>query len=181
MKLIQKYTPNQSERQGYKPEIVVIHIAEGSLVSVDDWFSQSKSKVSAHYCVGEQEIHQYVAEDKKAWSNGIVNNPTFELYKPNVNPNLYTISIECEGNDLAKAPETQLQNLCDLIKDICTRWDIPIDRKHIIAHYEIDGVRKTNCPTPDRTFLDKLVQRIIPKENLKETIKAEIIRLLEQL
>ena len=181
MKIIQKPSPNFSSRQGYEPEIIVVHIMAGSLTGTDDWFlhSAGNQAVSAHYGIGlNGEIHQYVPEDMKAWANGIVNSPTFSLYKPNINPNLYTLALECEGYDLAKAPETQLTVLCELITSLCDKYSIPKDREHIIGHYQIDGKRKKNCPTPSRTFLDKLVARFAID---KESIKNQIRELLNKL
>lgn len=185
MKIIQKLSPNFTVgRNGYKIEILCIHIMAGSLSGTDNWFANPISQVSAHYGIGKTgETHQYVAEENKAWANGKVNNPTFKLYKPNVNPNLYTISIECEGYDLKDSPETQLNALVALLTSLCDKYAIKPSRDTIIGHYEVDGLRKANCPTTDRTFLDKIVARLNPKLNPKtlEQKKAEIIFLINAL
>ena len=156
--VIQKTTPNFTKGRGtFKPEMVVMHIMAGTLSGSDDWFSKSESKVSAHYGVGVGgEIHQYVREDDTAWHAGVVKNPTFKLYKPSINPNLYTIGIEHEGYDLSKAPKTQLQASADLLKDICTRWSIPMDRDHVIGHQEVTTTRPT-CPSSDLPVLDFII------------------------
>jgi N-acetylmuramoyl-L-alanine amidase len=180
---IKKICSNWSERQGYKPELIVVHISAGSLTSMDNWFSTPGSQASAHYGVSKDGkiINQYVDESKMAWANGRVNNPTFVLYKPGVNPNLYTISIENEGMDLALAPEPQLQLLCDLIKDIAQRQNIPLDRDHIIGHFQIDALNRPYCPSPDHSIMDKIVARL--KTSPEEMIavmcpisKVEIIK-----
>jgi N-acetylmuramoyl-L-alanine amidase len=41
-----------------------------------------------------------------------------------------------------------------LIRDLCTRWSIPIDRDHVIAHHEIYAMKP--CPGPSAD-LDRLV------------------------
>lgn len=167
MKIVKNICKNWSERDGYKPEIIVVHISAGSMTSMTSWFSTPNSQASAHYGIGQDgSILQYVEEDKKSWSNGRVNKPSFRLYKQGVNPNLYTISIENAGYDLKNAPEIQLQTLCELIKDIAKRWNIPLDREHIIGHYEIDAINRPYCPSPDHTIMDKIVQRLQDDEVL---------------
>lgn len=180
MNIQKQLCPNFGSRENYKPEIIVIHISTNTLASMTSWFNTPTSQASAQYGVGKDgTILQYVLETDKAWANGRVNNPSFSLYKPNINPNLYTISIENEGKDLSLAPELQLQTLCDLIKDIAVRWNIPLDREHIIGHFEIDKINRNNCPSPDHTIIDKIVSRLKPTD--KNQIKNQIINLLNQL
>lgn len=187
MNIIQKPSPNFKEGRGIftKPEIIVIHIMAGSLAGTDSWFANSISQVSSHYGVGfNGEIHQYVKEEDTAWTQGLkvppINKPLFKLYKEGFNPNQYCIGIENEGEDLAKAPIEQLNALVSLIRTISTRWGIPIDREHIIGHYEVDPVRKPFCPSPDKSILDKIVKMASPTID-KTAIKKQIIELLNQL
>lgn len=162
MNIIQKPSPNFSARIAFKPELVVIHIMAGSLIGTDSWFATTDSQVSAHYGIGlKGEIHQYVNEKNRAWHAGRVSGPTFKLYKPGVNPNDYTIGIEHEGQDLSKNPQAQIQASADLVKAICTRWNIPIDRDHIIGHYQVFD-RKPNCPGTDKTVIDKIIKLASP-------------------
>lgn len=176
MNIIQKSTPNfRVGRGNQKPEIVVIHIMAGSLAGTDSWFASPKSGVSSNYGVGlNGEIHQYVADENMAWANGIINNPTFKLLKAGVNPNLYTLSIENEGQDLGKAPEAQLNALAGLVASLMTRWNIPCDRDHLIGHYQVDGVKKINCPSPDHTVIDKLLVRVQSLMNVDETVQISV-------
>ncbi len=164
MNIVKKPTSNFGERNGYKPEIVVVHISDGTLASMDSWFAAKSSLASTHYSVAlNGTISQYVTEDKAAWSNGRFGNPTFKLNKGlGINPNQYTISVENEGKDLAKGTPEQFRELCGLIADICSRNNIPVDRTHIIGHYEIDSVNRPYCPSPDHSIMDKIVSSIDP-------------------
>lgn len=145
-------------RSGYKPELIVIHIMAGTLAGTDSWFGSPKSKVSAHYGIGKKgETHQYVSEGDTAWHAGRVSNPSFKLYKKDVNPNLYTIGIEHEGEDLSKEiTAEQKAASAILIADICKRYNIPIDRDHIIGHYQVFD-QKPFCPATDKSIIDDLV------------------------
>ena len=149
-------SPNRHKgRQGFRPEAVVIHIMEGTIGAADSWFSTTKSEVSAHYGISRTgAVHQYVGEADTAFHAGRVWKSKWGKLKPAVNPNLYTIGIEHEGQGASDWPDTMYASSARLIADVCTRWSIPIDRGHIVGHREIYG-RKT-CPN-DVVDLDRLI------------------------
>ena len=43
-----------------------------------------------------------------------------------------------------------------LIREICQRWQVPIDRNHIVGHFEIFS-KKPNCPASNKAIIDELV------------------------
>jgi N-acetylmuramoyl-L-alanine amidase len=156
--IVWKGSPNfWSGRQDHKPEGIVIHIMAGTLIGTDAWFNNPKSQVSAHYGIGKKgEVHQYVKEEDSAWHAGKVSNQNALLVKPNINPNLYTIGIEHEGSESDEWTEEMKNASATLIRDICIRWNIPIDRNHIIGHYQITS-KKPNCPAINKNIVDELV------------------------
>ena len=149
-------SPNrQKGRAGFKPEAVVVHIIEGTLASADSWFGSTRSQLSSHYGIGKTgEVHQYVGESDTAFHAGRVYRSNWTGLKAGVNPNLYTIGIEHEGQGRSDWPEAMYTSSAKLIADVCTRWSIPIDREHVVGHREIYG-RKT-CPN-DLVDLDRLI------------------------
>lgn len=155
---IWKKSPNfWSGRKGYKPELIVIHIMDGTLPGTDSWFINPASQVSAHFGIGKKgEVHQYVKEEDAAWHAGRVDAPSAKLVKANVNPNLYTIGIEHEGKPEDKWTDEMKQASASLIREVCQRWQIPIDRDHIIGHYQIYS-KKPDCPARDKKILNELV------------------------
>lgn len=178
MNIKQVPSPNFGSRDGYKPELFVIHIMAGTLAGTDSWFSSTKSGVSSHFGVGKNgEVHQYVPIQQTAWTNGIVNNPSFRLFKPNVNPNKYTITIECEGYDLKDAPETQLKTISELLQRLGAEYNIPLDRDHIIGHYQVDNKKKPNCPATDKSVLDKLVEMCKDEEVTLTVPKSKLVKI----
>ena len=151
MKIISVPSPNfSSGRKGYHPEAIVIHIMEGTLPGTDSWFRNPQSSVSAHYGVGAGgEVHQYVQETDTAWHAGRVHAPTWTAIKPSgtgsyVNPNYYTIGIEHEGNEQSEWNDAMYNATGELIADISKRWNISLDRSHIIGHHEIYSIK--TCP-----------------------------------
>ena len=177
MNIIQKKSPNfWIGRKGYKPEAVVVHIMDGTLVGTDSWFANPTSQVSAHYGIGKNgEVHQYVQENDAAWHAGRVDASVWGLIKPNINPNLYTIGIEHEGKPDDIWTEAMKQASATLIREICQRWQIPIDRNHVIGHFEIFS-KKPNCPATNKRILDELVtlanqQTEMPKPSVEEGVR----------
>ena len=158
MEIIQKKSPNfWVGRKGYRPEAIVIHIMDGTLVGTDSWFANHTSQVSAHYGIGKSgEVHQYVQENDTAWHAGRVDAPVWKLIRPNLNPNLNTIGIEHEGRPNEIWTEEMKRVSANLIREICQRWQIPIDRYHIVGHFEIFS-KKPNCPASNKQILDDLV------------------------
>jgi N-acetyl-anhydromuramyl-L-alanine amidase AmpD len=161
--IIWKGSPNFIRgRGGYRPEAVVIHIMAGTLVGTDAHFANPGSQVSAHYGIGKQgEIHQYVREEDTAFHAGIVDRPTWPLIKPGVNPNSYTIGIEHEGQATDIWTEALKAASAQMVRDVCNRWQIPIDRNHVIGHYQIRA-SKPNCPAVDKSIIDEIIRRAQP-------------------
>lgn len=156
--VVKKYTPNFTVgRKNNIPEAIVIHVMDGTLIGTDSWFENPFSGVSSHYGIGKTgEIHQYVEESNTAWHAGVVYKPTWKMMKPGLNPNLYTIGIEHEGTANSTWTDALKESSAKLIKDICTRYNIPIDRDHIIGHYEISA-KKPNCPAENKSIIEELI------------------------
>lgn len=157
MNIIWKGSPNKTKgRAGYKPEAVVIHVMEGTLTGTDAWFANPASKVSAHYGIGRSGVvHQYVLDADQAWHAGRVWKPTWPGIRTGVNPNRYTLGVEHEGFDREPWSEAMMAASAALIRALCTKWGIPINRDHVVGHREIYG-RKT-CPGSG-VDLDRLVR-----------------------
>lgn len=181
MNIIQKKSPNfWSGRKGYRPEAVVIHIMDGTLVGTDSWFANTTSQVSAHYGIGKNgEVHQYVQESDAAWHAGRVDAPVWKLIKSNINPNLYTIGIEHEGKPDDVWTDAMKQSSATLIREICQRWQIPIDRDHVIGHFEIFS-KKPNCPATNKQILDELVALARHQTPSSPSLVEEGVRKVEE-
>jgi N-acetyl-anhydromuramyl-L-alanine amidase AmpD len=179
------YPDGTQGRNGYRPIGVVLHIAEGTLAGCDAWFnSPNNPGSSTHYCIGKNgAIHQYVEESDAAWGNGQVKQPTWPLLKEGVNPNLYTISIEHEGYTGEPWTEEMYQADVWLVRQICERWEIAIDRDHIIGHYRIDSVNRARCPGTglpwDRLLAD--LKRPAPIEDQVRKLQQQVAELQAKL
>lgn len=128
-------------------DMIVIHVTEGSASSVRSWFNANAAQVSAHYMVCmDGTIDQFVSEDDQAWHAGRVDHPTAPLVieRPHINPNAYSIGIEHEGTGTQPLTAAQRAASVELIRDICTRRNIPIDRTHVVGHHEVYSLK--TCP-----------------------------------
>ena len=134
-----KIIPSPNFFKGHRKRIaIVLHVSTSTMRSMDSWFSSKKSAVSAHYGIDDAgDVHQYVSETNSAWAVGGVKKPTWKLL-PKANPNYYTISIEFTGNKDDVWSKAKKDAGVKLIRAIAKRYNIPLNREHIIGHYEID-------------------------------------------
>jgi N-acetyl-anhydromuramyl-L-alanine amidase AmpD len=149
----------------FKPEAIVVHVMEGSLVGTDAHFATARpgKESSAHYGIGtpwkqpgKLEIHQYVQDEDISFHAGVVAKPTWKRYDSTINPNWNTIGIEHEGTALSRWSDAMYDASASLIRQLCSKWRIPVDRDHIVGHREIYAVK--SCP--GQCDLDRLVQLV---------------------
>ena len=142
-----KQSPNYSRgRGGRKPIAIVNHITAGLMPGTLSWLCNPAAKASAHYLVTKAgQIWQLVKDEDTAWHAGFVNKPKWVLYDGS-NPNRYTIGIEYECVSGGELTEIQYQAGLWLTDKLVKKHSIPIDRNHIIGHYEIDAVNRPNDP-----------------------------------
>lgn len=110
--------------------MVVIHDMEGSYAGSIAWFQNPSAQACAHYLVrsSDGEITQMVHDADTAWhaGNHVVNNSA--------------IGIEHEGyahTGLTWYTEAMYRSSAALTRWLCDTFHIPIDRTHIIGHYEV--------------------------------------------
>jgi len=181
---------NFSSREGNTPLIIVNHVADASAASCDSWFRTSENKhSSAHFLVTfKGEIRQYVRIEDMAWANGL---KLYDIPKAKsslvrsmkMNPNLYSVSIEHEGTT-GRLTEEQFQATlwlhCYIRDYVKNKWgyQIPMDREHILGHFEIDPLKKPDCPGKDFPW-ERLIKEL-QKKNTAEQWKYEGIEFLHQ-
>src|SRR5260221_2413128 len=110
---------------------VVIHWIDGNLATADQVFQDTTHNTSAHYGIEDDQVHQYVQESDVAFHAG------------DWNMNLRSIGIEHSAQPGRDASDLTYQTSAILIAKICNRYNIPLDRQHIIKHSE---VVPTECP-----------------------------------
>lgn len=148
-------SPNYDDASYRKPiDRVVIHwFGVGKQAGADATF-QKPGGTSAHYSIEDDSIHQYVAEENVAYHAGV--------YAMNQR----SIGIEHSAEPGRDATEATYRNSGALVAQICKKYNIPLDRTHIIKHSE---VKATQCPgTMD---LDKIIN--LAKGNMANTITID--------
>lgn len=147
--VVQALTPvNFSRgRGGQRILAIVVHVSEGSLDSMTNWFRNPDAKVSAHYAVARDgRVLQYVRDEDTAQHAGLKVRPTAPLVLEmgSINPNRYTIGIEHEGRAADEPTARQLEASAALIAELSRRHGIPLDAKHVIPHRAIRADK--TCP-----------------------------------
>src|SRR3990167_417454 len=136
MNITWKGSPNKDANRKPIDRIVIHWFGIGTLESANARFQNASSKVSAHYGISNKTIYQWVKEDEVAYHAG------------NYAMNQRSIGIEHDAtsqDDASphNASEDTYKTSAELVKDICNRHSIPIDREHIIGHKEVSA---TQCP-----------------------------------
>ena len=123
------YTEASRTPQSHTITTIVIHATDGgSLVGNVWWLSGGHSHASAHYVIARDgSIVQLVHLSDIAWHSG------------NKYVNRHSIGIEHVGETYDPAGFTidEYRSSARLVAWLVRRYDIPVDRKHIIGHAEV--------------------------------------------
>lgn len=138
MTITQKPSPNFDSNR-VKIDRILIHWIVGNLAAADAQFAKPNS-TSAHYGIENNEVHQYVLENKVAYHAG------------NYPFNQRSIGIEHSAAPDRPASEETYKTSGQLVREIAQRHGIPLDRQHIMRHSEV--VATQCCGTVD---VDKII------------------------
>jgi N-acetyl-anhydromuramyl-L-alanine amidase AmpD len=201
--IVKKPSPNITKgRNGWKPDMIVSHITEGGFNGAVSWLCNPNSGVSAHFVVAKDgKITQLVELTDTAKANGTSvdlkgKNPKMhyslstlsKVKDRKTNANYYTISIEHEGFSSeanGRLEPKQLEASIWLHKYIIQevkriyRIDIPLDRNHIVGHYQINPVTKPFCPGKNFQF-DEILNSL-KNDKVGELIKMELAKWQEEM
>ncbi|THA86335.1 peptidoglycan recognition family protein [Streptomyces sp. A0592] len=114
--------------EAYPIEYVVIHLTTDILPVMFAKFKDAAERVSAHYMISATgtRIAQCVRERDVAWHSGSV------WY------NHRSIGIEHEGwTDQPVYNDKMYETSAVLTATICAKYDVPVDREHILGHVEV--------------------------------------------
>ena len=167
-------TPHSSSgRGGQRPRAIVVHTTDGGFAASAAWFAAAESGVSAHYLIGlDGRVAQFVDEADTARHAGRVLRPTAKLARGRDDLNPITVGIELEdGGDPEgiERPAAQYEAAAALVAAVCERWEIPLDREHVIGHREVFAAKA--CP--GNVDLERLVAMARSAPRPAEEIPAE--------
>ncbi len=116
-----------------KVKYIVIHDTEGAYTGAISHFQDTKSYVSAHYIIRSSDgaVTQMVSTKDTAWHAG-------DWWI-----NMHSIGIEHEGVAAQGSTwytEAMYRTSADLVRYLAKKYDIPLDRDHIIGHDNVPGL-----------------------------------------
>jgi len=160
---------DEARDNGTVPALICDHIADGNGDPGPWWtslLSQPPSKrASAHFWISKTGVlKQYVRLSAQAWSNGPkcqpdTTNPLIAaIVQHGVNPNASTISIEHEGRPGDVMPPAQVATSRRLHGWLSETFKIPLDRTHVVGHYQFDRCTRERCPGPSFPWAQILVK-----------------------
>jgi hypothetical protein len=123
-----------ASRGAAKINMIVIHVVQGSYSGAINWFQDPRANASAHYVVGRKgRVAQCVHNEDIAWHAG--------HWKTNTK----SIGIEHAGHigNPRSFTRRMYRSSARLSAYLSRRFNIPVDRRHIIGHNQVPG-----CPGP---------------------------------
>lgn len=116
---------------------IVIHDIEGSAGSAINTFSKAGNESSSHYVVDKDgTVVQMVKE------RDIANHAFHSVF------NAYAIGIEHDGFKDKPYPDALYRGSAKLVAELVKRYRIPIDRQHIVGHYQVPKTDEQVAPCP---------------------------------
>ena len=111
----------------YQIDFIIIHDIEGTASSAITAFQKPTRHGSSQYVIAYNgQITEMVAEKDIAWHAG------------NWDYNTRAIGIEHEGYAATGGfTSAEYHASAHLAASICSRWGVPMDRKHVIGHYQV--------------------------------------------
>lgn len=119
---------NYGSRRGEPVKYVILHTTEGTAKSALAWFADPRARASSHYLISRTGVlWNIVDEEDAAWHAGNL------LY------NRQSVGIELEGHSarMDTFTDAMMGVLGGLVFDVCERYSIPMDRRHVIGHHEV--------------------------------------------
>ncbi len=147
------YTPG---RAGRLIRLVVDHIADG-LGSPYGWFNRDAGDAgsSAHFWISRDgRVEQYRPLSDTCWANGPKCQPDLsvriiaEAVGTLVGMNSISVAIEHEGFPGQALTGPQIAASRKLHLWLSRTRSIPLDRQHVVGHYQVDACTRPNCPGP---------------------------------
>ncbi len=164
-----------------RPRVLVLHTPEepaDERAATPIYFQTPFRGASTHYFASwGGNLYQLVPEANGALANGVLGKPYPADTDPAVSLNYQSLSIEIEGY-AATIAETltaaQRATVARWIADCARRHGIPLDRQHVIGHYEV----ASNRSDPGTLDIDDLIaaakeETMNDKERLK-ALEAEV-------
>ena len=153
--VIPAYEGNYGYRGSYnQPKAIVLHTPEepaDDWESTPNWFANPNAHASTHYYLdNDGDVIQMVPEVQGAYAQGVRSRQRIwkgaagksPPWAEDTNLNLWAISIEMEGyaatiHRTMPRGGVQWLSLLTWIQYVTSKYDIPIDRDHIVGHDEV--------------------------------------------
>lgn len=126
-------------RDGLDVRYIVIHTTEGSWDGTIAVFQDPKYNASAHYLIRSRDGHlaKFVSPDHVAWHAG------------NWYFNMHSVGIEHEAASAEGHrwfTDELYETSAALVRFLAQRYNVPLDREHIIGHDEVPGLSVARTP-----------------------------------
>jgi hypothetical protein len=162
---------NFTNYRNRQEKFIVVHITEGTEPSDVLWLCGDHG-VSAHVYIDHAgHAHQLVPFNLAAWHCGIrvedrawkrTNRPDIWSIWGDENENTHSIGIEVSSPKGQPMSAVQFATLVEVVADLVKRFHIPLDRRYIVGHYELN-TQKQDPPGFDwSAFMSQVRAKVTP-------------------
>lgn len=145
---------NSWDRGGVQATHLVVHGTAGGTNGGDTMAYMGNNGVSTHLALSvDGAIYQGIPVSRAAWANAPLKSPLINFARADLNPNLWTISIEfCKPDVTNEVNITDAQKASGfaLIAAICDQYHIPKRKGDgsggVIRHADINSIDRARCP-----------------------------------
>lgn len=162
-----KFNFNNLNRRAATDRIIIHHTGDAdidaSAEQIHQWhLNAGYSGIGYHFVIRKNGT---VERARPVWSIGA------HAYGANSD----SVGVHLSGSFTYNLPtDKQIESTAILLADLCNCYNLPIDRKHILGHREVDpaGIRGTSCPgNMLQDYLDVIVKKAAwynatPNENI---------------
>lgn len=144
------YLPQNHNGIKNNPLCWVLHTPEEPADNIEvtpSYFQTPGIEASTHYYLdNDGDIYQMVSEENAAIANGVKGRPYPSWASTSTSLNWQSLNVEIEGyadsiQDTLIIGGPQWKSLLSLIKNRASVYNIPLDREHIIGHYQVASDR----------------------------------------
>lgn len=185
LNIIQSPSPNFSD-SSYKKIGIQIHKTLGLMPGTLEWMRNPRSFSSCHKLfLRNGDVHQLVADDKRSWSAGRINQPSpraksimlKNLWGGYVKPGHYMLQWEVECLEDQSYTQEQYKSIVQAMKDV----GFPVVPELFWTHKDT-AVDKPDLEAERTAILELFNKPVVEPSDLnKEEKKKEIIKLINEL
>lgn len=138
-----------NRKPGVRIDRIVLHVMEGTQSGTIDWFRKGRDvravPTAAHYLISRMgDVCQMVPDHLKCYHANSFNSRSLGIEHEGWTDGLWRVGKKPWAILDSIFPTEMLAASAEIVRILCVKFDIPMNRHHIIGHYEVPGATHTD-------------------------------------